>query len=328
MKFISICSGIDAASVAFAPLGWSAIAFSEIEPFPCAVLAHHYPSVPNLGDMTKFREWPEQLFIDADAIVGGPPCQAFSVAGLRNGLNDERGNLTLTYAEMIDHADSIRVLHGKPPIVFLYENVPGLLSDKTGAFGSLLAALAGEDVRLESPRKRWTDAGAVRGPKRELAWRTLDAQFFGVPQQRRRLFIVGSNDASGLSPIEVLFEPTGSGLHLAQNDGSKVQGQRLRRDHIAPAFTRNYARGVHCGGEGYIMELGGRLRRFTPLEVERLFGFPDNYTAIPWRKKPASECPDGPRYKALGNSWAVPVVRWIGSRIASQLANPAPRRFF
>ena len=205
MNFISICSGIEAASVAFGPLGWKAIAFSEIEPFPCAVLAHHYPDVPNFGDMTKFREWPEEIFADADAVVGGPPCQAFSVAGARNGLNDDRGNLTLTYAELINHADAIRFIHGKPPVVVLYENVPGLLSDKTGAFGCFLGGLAGEDGPLEPPGGKWANAGAVYGPKRAVAWRLFDAQFFGLAQRRRRVFVVASA-RKGFDPATVLFE--------------------------------------------------------------------------------------------------------------------------
>ena len=185
MKFISICSGIEAASVAFEPLGWSAIAFSEIEPFPCAVLAHHYPEVPNFGDMTRFREWPMQTFIEADAIVGGPPCQAFSVAGMRNGLNDARGNLTLTYAELINHADAIRIRHGRPPVVVLYENVPGLLSDNTGAYGCFLGALAGEDGEIKPPGGKWTNAGYVLGPKRAIAWRVTDAHICELPKPPR-----------------------------------------------------------------------------------------------------------------------------------------------
>lgn len=188
MKFISICSGIDAASVAFNPLGWKAVAFSEIEPFPCAVLAHHYPDVPNLGDMTRYAEWLDEIFLEADAIVGGPPCQAFSVAGMRNGLNDERGNLSLTYFQLINHADSIRKNHGRPPVIALYENVPGLLSDKTGAFGCLLAGLAGEDEAIDV--KKWPRAGVVDGGRRRVAWVTLDAQFFGVAQRRRRVFVL------------------------------------------------------------------------------------------------------------------------------------------
>lgn len=244
MKFISICSGIEAASVAFGPLGWKAVAFSEIEPFPCAVLAHHYPNVPNMGDMSKFREWPDELFAEADAIVGGPPCQAFSVAGLRNGLNDDRGNLTLTYAEIIDHADAIRSLHGKPPVIVLYENVPGLLSDKTGAYGCFLAALAGEAVALEPPGSRWTDAGCVFGPKRAIAWRVLDAQYFALAQRRRRVFVVASA-RDGFDPATVLFEWDG-----------------VRRDSAPSREAREGSAGraeAGATGSGYAPEVTGAL---------------------------------------------------------------------
>ena len=205
MNFISLCSGIEAASVAFGPLGWKAIAFSDIEGFPSAVLAHHYPTVRNYGDMSLFRDWPDELFADADAIVGGPPCQAFSVAGARRGLLDARGNLTLIYVELLDHADNIRRKYGKPPVVALYENVPGIFSDRTNAFGCLVGGLAGEDVPVVPPGKRWTDAGCVFGPKRAVAWRLFDAQFFGLAQRRRRVFVVASA-RKGFDPAQVLFE--------------------------------------------------------------------------------------------------------------------------
>lgn len=499
MNFISICSGIEAASVAFDPLGWKAVAFSEIEPFPCAVLAHHYPDVPNFGDMTKFREWPEEIFANADAVVGGPPCQAFSVAGTRNGLNDDRGNLTLTYAELINHADAIRFIHGKPPVVVLYENVPGLLSDKTGAFGCFLAGLAGENDPLEPPGGKWTNAGCVSGPQRTVAWRVLDAQYFGVAQRRRRVFVVASA-RKGFDPAQVLFEwdgvrrdsapsrearqtaPTiparstaGGGLgtdfdcdggticvatgqagaeigaeigadmaptlncnHEAPYAAHSLRGEGFdasedgtgRGTPLAPcvvgamsasggtqkkhgfgwgqqdwengycvpvafdttqitspknvsnpkpwdachplaagahapdiAFPANLS-GTQCASAVDVapsmgaanptavahvsimptMTAGGpsdtshnqvsgqmrdaymvpttamQVRRLTPEECEALQGFPRSYTAIPWRGKPADKCPDGPRYKALGNSWAVPNVRWIGERIQRHLA--------
>lgn len=363
MNFISICSGIEAASVAFCPLGWKAIAFSEIEPFPCAVLAHHYPEVPNFGDMTKFREWPEEIFAEADAIVGGPPCQAFSVAGLRSGLNDDRGNLTLTYAELINHADAIRVRYGKPPVVVLYENVPGLLSDKTGAFGCFLAGLAGEDDPLVAPGGKWTNAGVVFGSKRTVAWRIFDAQYFGVAQRRRRVFVVASA-RNGFNPIEVLFESesvrrdsppsretrqgVAAGAETGAGSSSIVGGWPaeiactlnaafgkklgLENQHVnggAPLFVPHTTHTLRAEGFDASEDRSRAvplavttmqvLRRITPKEAERLMGFPDGYTAITWRGKSASECPDGPRYRALGNSWAVPNVAWIGRRIDAHL---------
>ena len=249
MKFISICSGIEAASLASKHLGWQAVAFSEIEPFPCAVLQHRYPEVPNLGDMTCFRDWPEQVFADADAIVGGPPCQAYSVAGNREGLNDQRGNLTLIYNQIIDHADRIREKHGLPPVVTLYENVPGLLSDATGAFGCFLAGLAGERDPIEpGPRPKpgrssahwrwkkesglhvpcWPVAGVVAGPRRTVAWRVVDAQYFGLAQRRERVFVVASA-RNGFSPGRVLFESEGVRRDTAPS--------RKEGEDVAPCVT-------------------------------------------------------------------------------------------
>jgi len=190
MKYLSICSGIEAATVAFHPLGWTPVAFCEIEAFPSAVLAHHYPTVPNLGDMTKFREWPEELLAECDMLVGGPPCQAFSVAGLRNSLDDERGNLTLTYVHLIDHIDAIRKKHGREPIIALYENVPGIYSTKDNAFGCLVGAICGQDAPIETETGKWPTTGIFWGEKRRVGYRTLDAQYFGVAQRRRRVFLI------------------------------------------------------------------------------------------------------------------------------------------
>jgi DNA (cytosine-5)-methyltransferase 1 len=389
VKFISICSGIEAASVAFKSLGWKAVAFAEIEPFPCAVLAHHYPNIPNFGDMTKFREWPESVFADADIIVGGPPCQAFSVAGLRKGLNDDRGNLTLTYAELINHADDIRTRHGKPPVIVLYENVPGLLSDKTGAFGSLLGALAGEDEAIDV--KKWPRAGVVDGGRRRVAWCVLDAQWFGLAQRRRRVFVVavcnelvsslgdradpaailsiGSSLRRDTAPSREAGKVIAPTIRSGAPNGSPSHGQWSgdSRDELIVPITMAHGQGgaeigfdrgptldtkpdsnavlvpaqaigwskeltasvdlagtIQRGGEGGrhdgVMIQAMQVRRLTPVECERLQGFSDGYTMIPWRNKPADQCPDGPRYKALGNSWAVPVVRWIGRRIHNAIA--------
>jgi len=190
MKYISICSGIEAASVAWHGLGWQPIAFSEIEAFPSAVLAHHWPDVPNLGDMTKFAEWPEEVLAECDILVGGPPCQAFSVAGLRKSLDDARGNITLAYVRLLTHIDEVRKRHGRPPAIAVYENVPGLLSTKDNAFGCLVGALAGCDEAVETESGKWPKAGYVCGETRRVGYRVIDAQYFGVAQRRRRIFLV------------------------------------------------------------------------------------------------------------------------------------------
>jgi DNA (cytosine-5)-methyltransferase 1 len=206
MRFGSVCSGIEAASVAWHRLGWRAAWLAEIEPFPSAVLAHHYPNVPNLGDMTALARRVLAGEIEApDVLVGGTPCQAYSVAGMRAGLDDERGQLTLRFMELADAIDFVRVRDGKPPVIIVWENVPGVLSDKTNAFGCFLAGLAGEDVELQPAGKKWTNAGCVYGPQRAIAWRTLDAQYFGLAQRRRRVFVVASA-RNGFDPAQVLFE--------------------------------------------------------------------------------------------------------------------------
>ena len=445
MKFGSVCSGIEAASVAWHPLGWQAAWFAEIEPFPCAVLAHHYPTVPNLGDMTTIAPRVLKGEVEApDVLAGGTPCQAFSVAGLRESLADERGNLTLKFVELADAIDFVRVRDGRPPAIVFWENVPGVLSTKDNAFGCFLAGLAGEDEPLRAPGGKWANAGAVYGPARAVAWRTLDAQYFGLAQRRRRVFVVASA-RDGFDPATVLFEwdgvrrdsaPSrsagevvagtfkacaGSGgwsnsadhaaagymqpvISMAHGQGGAEigfdRGPTPTCNHEAPIVVHGtqdpcvstdaaFALGRNNGGENVLVfdttqitsaanysnpqpgdpchplaagahapaiaiqagalrtnpasgpdgvgvqadhaytlearsevqcvQIARQVRRLTPVECERLMGFPDDYTLIPWRKKPASECPDGSRYKALGNSWAVPVVSWIGSRIQQSI---------
>nr|WP_186378526.1 MT-A70 family methyltransferase [Yersinia rochesterensis] len=206
MRYGSVCSGIEAASLAWESLGWVPAWFSEIEPFPSAVLAHHWPATTNLGDMTKIAELVRSGKVEAPGIlVGGTPCQAFSVAGLRNGLADTRGQLTLSYVELADAIDDTRRQCGEKESIIVWENVPGVLSSKDNAFGCFLAALAGEDEPLVPSGKKWTNAGYVSGPKRAIAWIIKDAQYFGVAQRRRRVFVVASA-RDDINPAEILFE--------------------------------------------------------------------------------------------------------------------------
>jgi DNA (cytosine-5)-methyltransferase 1 len=217
MKYLSVCSGIEAATVAWHSLGWKPLAFSEIEPFPRKVLSHHYPDVPLHGDFTLLRE--QDWIKDADILVGGTPCQAFSVAGLRHSLNDDRGNLTLEFVRLADAIDAIRSI----PCTIVWENVPGVLSVKDNAFGCFLGALAGESLPLVATGGRWANAGFVDGPKRTIAWRILDAQYFGVAQRRRRLFVVASA-RTDIDPAEILFEFEGL---RRDTPPSREQGQEV-----------------------------------------------------------------------------------------------------
>jgi DNA (cytosine-5)-methyltransferase 1 len=183
MKYATVCSGIEAPSLAWHGLGWSPVWFSEIEQFPCAVLNYHYPQIPNLGDMTKLHENEIYQTQSIDLLCGGTPCQSFSFAGLRKGLDDERGNLALHF---------IRILGEKRPTWFVWENVPGVLSSANGRdFATILAGFTGRNIAI--PKNGWGNAGAIEGiaDAYGIAWATLDAQYFGVPQRRRRIFVVG-----------------------------------------------------------------------------------------------------------------------------------------
>lgn len=236
LNYLSVCSGIEAASVAWGPLGWTAAAFSEIEKFPCAVLAHHYPDVPNLGDMTLMDVEPLGRI---DILVGGTPCQAFSVAGLRQSLGDARGNLTLSYVrlvhELVEH-------HGLRNAV--WENVPGVLSTKDNAFGCFLGALVGSDDPVLAPGgRRWPDAGMVSGPKGRAAWRILDAQYFGLAQRRRRVFVV-SDFGNGADPAAVLFEPEG----VPGNPAPRREQREDVTHPVAPSLTSS-GRGIERTGD-------------------------------------------------------------------------------
>ncbi|EOF6578097.1 Dam family site-specific DNA-(adenine-N6)-methyltransferase [Salmonella enterica] len=458
MRYGSVCSGIEAASVAWEPLGWQPAWFAEIEAFPSAVLATHWPDVTNLGDMTGIAAAVHAGDVEApDVLVGGTPCQAFSIAGLRNGLADKRGQLSLSYVELANAIDDKRRERGEEEAIIVWENVPGVLSSKDNAFGCFIGALAGESCELQPAGGKWPNAGCVYGPSRIVAWRVLDAQFFGVAQRRRRVFVVASA-RKGFDPAEVLFELdsvrrdsaprretqkavaalTARGVGTCGADDNQAQaghliafgggnttghidvatactahGIRLDFDtetfavhgtqdpatnhelahpigrnngaenaciafsykdngadatvDMAPTLRAGNSDASHANsgqppaiciqhasigphdaagpqGKGWqedvaftqdsrssagVVQFGMQVRRLTPVECERLQGFPDNHTLISWRGKDAADCPDGQRYKAIGNSMAVPVMRWIGERIAEALPiqEPTPRRW-
>lgn len=310
----SVCSGIEAASVAWKPFDVRFCWFSEIAAFPSRFLAEKYPEVPNLGDMIELpKQIRQEKILAPDLICGGTPCQAFSLAGWQNGLNDDRGNLTLKFVDIVEASDAVRQASGQPPCQIFWENVEGVLADKTNAFGCLISSLAGLEEILEIRGGRWPNAGLLRGKKRNVAWRVLDAKYFGLPQQRRRLYVVaGGKD---FSPENILFELHSSSLEeypmtsrLFKKDGHQFEVFREYTDCLYAAYgTKWNGNAAAYNGSLFVVQ-DGRIRRLSPLEAERLMGFPDNYTDMPGAKKTS-------RYQAIGNSWAVPVVRWIGTRM-------------
>ena len=240
LRFLSVCSGIEAASVAWNPLGWQAVAFSEIEKFPSAVLAHHYPDVPNLGDFTKIDT---SALGRVDILCGGTPCQAFSIAGARRSLEDARGNLTLAFVEL---AHELAAGNGLRNAV--WENVPGVLSTKDNAFGCFLAGLVGADDPLQAPDgHKWPNAGMVAGPRARAAWRVLDAQYFGLAQRRKRVVVV-ADFGNGADPAAVLFE-------RKSLSGNTPPSRKAGKD-IAPTIS---ARPTGGGGLGTDFDLDGGL---------------------------------------------------------------------
>ena len=422
INYLSVCSGIEAFSCAVESKGWKPVGFSEIEPFPSKLLEEKYPDVTNFGDMTNFDSW--SIDGAVDILVGGTPCQSFSIAGARKGLEDDRGNLALTFCRIADKFQ---------PDWVIWENVPGVLSSRDNAFGCFLAELSGASEPLV-PNGRWDHAGLVSGPKRQVAWRVLDSQFFGVPQRRKRVFVLATPNTGNLRSAKALFplteglrwdsaesrkprkdltSPTGrrtspnhweGGPHPTLNQSSCTgnpgfSNQELfaqRGAYLVPKVYENHPNDSRVKDMGEVastvsarygtgggntplvtfssnmsepdcndrvtppVKIGGRgnnppaiafqrsqlrqygkleemeiaptlgaktgdkklnlmqdatVRRLMPLECERLQGFPDNWTQIPWRGKPAEDCPDGPRYKALGNSMAVPCMRYLADRI-------------
>ena len=311
IRYGSVCSGIEAATVAWVPLGWKAQWFAEIKRFPSAVLAHHYPSVPNLGDITRIYN--RQAFVehDIDLLVGGTPCQSWSSAGKGAGLADPRGQLAIEF---------LRIAAVKKPRWLVWENVPRVLS----CHGGMDFAFFLEQIR---------NLGY------SFAYRILDAQHFGVPQRRRRIYLVGYL-GDWRPPVLALFEP--KDLQPARQKRPKMQrlsdflGQLTDGDLPISVDTYNNAvtgdvaatLGAHAYGRTNIgpkiLDKHG-IRTPTPTECERLMGVPDNYTLVdyPCRTKRNLEIH---RIKSLGNSMAVPVMRWLGERIAMVEAGLPSRR--
>ncbi|HBE4361317.1 TPA: Dam family site-specific DNA-(adenine-N6)-methyltransferase [Escherichia coli] len=469
LRYGSVCSGIEAASIAWEPLGMRPAWFAEIEPFPSAVLAHRWPHIANLGDMTKLAKKVLAGEIESpDVLVGGTPCQAFSIAGLRGGLDDERGALTLKYVELANAIDDKRSESFLKPTVIVWENVPGVLSSADNAFGCFLAGLAGEDAPFEPgarPESRksnafwrwdvktschapkWPQCGCIYGPQRKVAWRILDAQYFGVAQRRRRVFVVASA-RTDLDPATILFEFEGVRRNIAPSrkkkeiasaiiaNGAAISGESLNpclhadmppgmkstkavnafrmaafgeyiddetastvkardfkdatdlavfsstgagfwseghgtlrareqesHEHLVTlAFPERMSGTQHAATKNTSPSLMAQnptavcyevrnaevaVRRLTPVECERLQGFPDGHTLIPTEKRKtissdelaylrnhypdlseeeaAMLAADGPRYKAIGNSMAVPVMQWIGCRILATVEAKQPK---
>ena len=308
----SVCSGIEAASVAWVPLGFQFEWFSEIATFPAAVLKDKYPSVPNLGDMNDIpKEITARRITAPDLICGGTPCQAFSLAGWKNGLNDDRGNLTLRFVDIVEANDNVRLADGNKRSVVFWENVEGVLTDKTNAFGCLVSSLAGLSDVIKC--QKWPNAGIIRGPKRNIAWRVLDAKYFGLPQQRRRLYVLAGD--IDFYPENILFENHAGKLAehphsplVFEKDGHTFEVFREYTDCLYSAYGTKWNGNAAANNGSLFVVQDNRIRRLSPLECERLMGFPDNYTNLTNAKKTN-------RYQATGNSWAVPVIRWIGNRL-------------
>lgn len=311
----SLCSGIEAGTVALKNMGYEFQWYSEIADFPSRILKERFPDTPNLGDMTLVPELIlSKKITSPDLICGGTPCQAFSLTGFRSGLYDERGNLTLKFVDVIEANDKIRQQNGQNQTIVFWENVEGVLTDKTNAFGCLISYLAGLDNPIEVTK--WPKAGILRGPIRNVAWRVIDAKYFGVPQQRKRLYLLaGGKD---FSPEKVLFEKHEKNRDVISTypdydmefdkENHHFEIFRGYTDCLYAAYGTKWNGNAAANNGSLFVVQDGKIRRLSPLECERLMGFPDNYTKIPGARRTQ-------RYTAIGNSWAIPVIKWIGSRL-------------
>lgn len=326
LRIGSVSSGIEAATLAWNGKVGTFAWYADNGHFPTKFLAHTYPNKLNLGDLTKIPEKTKRNEIEyVDILCGGTPCQSFSYAGLNQGLADERGNLTLSFVSIFEEMKkqyknrNIKndTKQAPAPILF-WENVEGVLTDKTNAFGVFISALVGLSMPLS--RKKWNKSGVLHGPSGRVAWRTLDAKYFGLPQQRKRVYLI----ASGLDfyPENVLFEVTKSKenqlptypnfpLYMTHNNVT-YEVFRGYSDCLYAAYGTKWNGNAAARNGSLFVAENKKIRRLTPLECERLMGLPDNYTLIP-------SASITQRYQAIGNSWAVPVIRWLGERIKQEI---------
>ncbi|MBQ8838721.1 MAG: DNA cytosine methyltransferase [Bacteroidales bacterium] len=334
-----MCSGIEAASFVLRPLHIRPLWLSENAPFPSGFLKMRYPEIPNLGDMNDVPQLLKDEVIEApDLLCGGTPCQAFSLAGWKNGLEDHRGLLTMKYIDILNEMDCIRIRKGKGRALFFWENVEGVLTDKTNAFGCFLSGLAGMDEPLEV--HRWSSSGVLHGKIRNIAWRVMDAKYFGLPQQRRRIYVLGGG--TDFYPENILFD-TGEvvddpykdsgnlwfGQEMSTSipreltraiEGNDIEIFRTYTDCLYAAYGTKWNGNAAAFNGSLFVSQNGRLRRLTPIECERLMGFPDDYTNI----EGASVTN---RYRVTGNSWAVNVIRWIMRRLKNSDASVPVHQF-
>lgn len=327
LTYATVCSGVEGVSLAWEPLGLKPVFFSEVDADASKVLKHHWRMIPNLGNMLAIdgADWRGLI----DILWGSYPCQDFSEGGKQAGLLGVNGALTLAGLELVDEID---------PPVFCFENVPNLLRlKKENPFGQFLGRLAGAGCPLVPPGDGWKNAGYVLGPRRAIAWRVLDAQHFGLAQQRERVFVVACSLASGLDPRAVLFErraagdaaaqrprvwtpfvPGASGCAVAPATAVAIRGRGANGKTVQQieqgGLVANCLRASQGGsdkGQVLVRDADGEgwtVRNLLPVECERLMGMPDNHTLAPGVSESA-------RYHQIGNSLAVPVVRWIGERI-------------
>ena len=319
MQYLSLFSGIGSESLAWSNLGWNCLAHSEIDKTASSVLSYHYPQIPNLGDVTKVG-W-EAYEGRCDLMIGGSPCQSFSVAGERKGLESDYGNLMLEY---------INAIKTVKPRFFIWENVVGVLSNKTNPFGAFLSHFLGGDDPLQ-PNKRWGNYGLFFGKEWSIAYKVVNSEYFGVPHRRRRIYVLGFNygNCGGLRsqnwgrlerlagiPASILFDAESYPKCSEESNGSQEKTtpsyqRKNGSDHVAKCLTTRANRS--SADENYVV-VGDKVRFLTPIEFERLQGFPNNYTLIPHKKSFLSNTA---RYKLVGNAMTVPVLSWLGHRIES-----------